>query len=31
LQKVRELGVEYSYDNKDQKYGIESYEAILEQ
>ena len=29
LQKVRELGVRYSYDNKDQKYGIEEYEAIL--
>ena len=31
LQNVRELGVNYTYDNKDQKYGIESYEAILEQ
>ena len=29
LQNVRELGVKYSYDNKDRKYGIESYEAIL--
>jgi hypothetical protein len=28
---VKELGVNYTYDNKDQKYGIESYEAILEQ
>ena len=28
LQNVRELGVKYSYDNKDRKYGIESYEAI---
>jgi hypothetical protein len=31
LQNVRELGVNYTYDNKGQKYGIESYEAILEQ
>ena len=31
LQNVKELGVNYTYDNKDQKYGIESYEAILEQ
>jgi hypothetical protein len=29
LQNVRELGVKYSYDNKDRKYGIEQYEAIL--
>jgi len=29
LQNVREWGVEYSYDNKDRKYGIESYEAFL--
>lgn len=29
LQNVRELGVKYSYDNKDRKYGIENYEAIL--
>jgi hypothetical protein len=29
LQKVRELGVKYSYDNKDQKYGIEEHEAIF--
>lgn len=29
LQNVRELGVKYSYDNKDRKYGIESYEAFL--
>tara|TARA_Y100000389_G_C17246348_1_gene405768 strand:+ start:499 stop:771 length:273 start_codon:yes stop_codon:yes gene_type:complete len=29
LQNVRELGVKYTYDNKDQKYGIESYEAYL--
>ena len=29
LQNVRELGVKYTYDNKDRKYGIESYEAIL--
>jgi len=29
LQRVRELGVKYSYDNKDQKYGIETYEAIM--
>ena len=28
LQNVRELGVKYSYDNKDRKYGIESYEVI---
>ena len=28
LQNVRELGVKYTYDNKDRKYGIESYEAI---
>ena len=28
LQNVRELGVKYSYDNKDRKYGIEEYEAI---
>jgi hypothetical protein len=28
LQNVRELGVKYSYDNKDRKYGIESYEAF---
>jgi hypothetical protein len=29
LQNVRELGTKYSYDNKNQKYGIETYEAIL--
>ena len=29
LQNVRELGVKYSYDNKDRKYGIEEHEAIL--
>ena len=29
LQNVRELGTRYSYDNKDQKYGIEEYEAII--
>jgi hypothetical protein len=29
LQNIRELGVRYTYDNKDRKYGIESYEAIL--
>lgn len=29
LQNVRELGVKYSYDNKDQKYGIEEWEAYL--
>jgi len=29
LQNVRELGVRYTYDNKNQKYGIESYEAIF--
>jgi hypothetical protein len=29
LQNVRELGVRYSYDNKDRKYGVEEYEAIL--
>lgn len=29
LQNVHELGVKYSYDNKDRKYGIEQYEAIL--
>ena len=29
LQNVRELGVKYSYDNKDQKYGIEEWEAHL--
>jgi hypothetical protein len=28
LQNVRELGTKYTYDNKDRKYGIESYEAI---
>jgi len=27
LQNVRELGVKYSYDNKDRKYGIEEWEA----
>ena len=27
LQNVRELGVKYSYDNKNQKYGIEEWEA----
>ena len=30
LQNVRELGVKYSYDNKNQKYGIEQYEAIYD-
>ena len=29
LQNVRELGVRYTYDNKDRKYGVEEYEAIL--
>jgi hypothetical protein len=29
LQNVRELGVKYSYDNKDRKYGIEEYEATF--
>jgi hypothetical protein len=29
LQNVRELGTKYSYDNKDRKYGIEEYEALL--
>lgn len=29
LQNVRELGVKYSYDNKDRKYGVEEHEAIL--
>lgn len=29
LQDVRELGTRYSYDLKGQKYGIESYEAYL--
>ena len=29
LQNVRELGTRYYYDNKDQKYGVEEYEAIL--
>jgi len=29
LQNVRELGVRYSYDNKDRKYGIEEYEATF--
>jgi len=29
LQNVRELGTKYSYDNKDRKYGIEQYEAII--
>lgn len=29
LQNIRELGTKYSYDNKNQKYGIEKYEAIL--
>jgi len=29
LQNVRELGTRYSYDNKDRKYGIEEYEALL--
>ena len=29
LQNVRELGTKYTYDDKDQKYGIESYEASL--
>ena len=29
LQNVRELGVKYTYDTKDQKYGVESYEAYL--
>ena len=29
LQNVRELGVRYSYDNKNRKYGIEEYEAII--
>jgi len=29
LQNVRELGTRYSYDNKDRKYGIEEYTAIL--
>jgi hypothetical protein len=27
LQNVRELGVKYTYDNKNQKYGIEEWEA----
>ena len=27
LQNVRELGVKYTYDNKNQKYGIEQWEA----
>ena len=27
LQNVRELGVKYSYNNKDRKYGIETWEA----
>jgi hypothetical protein len=30
LQNVRELGIKYTYDNKDRKYGIEEYEAILQ-
>jgi len=29
LQNVRELGTKNTYDNKDQKYGVETYEAIL--
>jgi hypothetical protein len=29
LQNVRELGIKYSYDNKNQKYGIETYEANI--
>ena len=30
LQNVRELGTKYTYDNKDRKYGIEEYDAILQ-
>lgn len=29
LQNVRELGVKYTYDNKNQKYGIETYDANI--
>jgi len=29
LQNVRELGVKYNYDNKNQKYGIEEHEAVI--
>ena len=29
LQNVRELGTKYTYDNKNRKYGVESYEAIF--
>ncbi len=30
LENVRELGTQYSYDNKNQKYGIERYDAIFD-
>jgi len=30
LQNVRELGVKYTYDSKNQKYGIEQWEAIYD-
>jgi len=30
LQNVRELGVKYTYDNKNKKYGIEQWEAIYD-
>ena len=30
LQNVCELGVKYTYDNKNQKYGIEQWEAIYD-
>ena len=29
LQNVRELGTKYTYDNKNRKYGVESYGAIF--
>jgi hypothetical protein len=29
LQNVRELGIKYTYDNKNQKYGIETYDANI--
>jgi len=30
LQNVRELGVKYTYDNKNQKYGIEEWEGMYD-
>jgi hypothetical protein len=29
LENVRELGTQYTYDNKNQKYGIERYDAVF--